>query len=247
MPDDKADKQDDLADALSKLAGGEIAPSEQEPPAPLEPPDAVPPRTTNPAPLTPQILQPARQATGRAARSSAAPARPTAPAPRPQRPSAPASRPAAPSPMPKVTQLPSTASPRMEDTGLSSVEPFESAAEEQQRVVLDDDDSVIMPASDATDFVQHPRRSARRPGGSSTRSAVYQTVEFRRSIIPILLTCGVLTIIFGTLKFALGPDSPLADLPVWLPIALFITGALLLALAVFNMLSVRQSLLDIHR
>ncbi len=82
----------------------------------------------------------------------------------------------------------------------------------------------------------------KKPARGTSTAAVYQTIEFRRTAIPILLTCGLLTIAFGALKYISGPDSPVADLPGWLPIALFITGAVLLGLAIANMLSVKQHL-----
>jgi hypothetical protein len=73
------------------------------------------------------------------------------------------------------------------------------------------------------------------------RPPLYQTMKFRRTIIPILLTCGVLTLAFSSLKFVLGPDSIFSDLPIWLPITLFTAGIVLLFLAVLNMLAVKHA------
>jgi hypothetical protein len=252
---------DDLADALAKLAGGEIAPSEHEPPAPPAQPPAPPPpakpapgkpqfRQAAPPPTRPPAPKPSASAPSAAARPQrpGAPIRPTtptakpastpplSPAPRPQRPTTPSTRPSAPG-SPNLT----SPEPPPVDNGISTVTPLSS---EEQPVVIDDDDAVIVPAPDASVFAPKPIHH-RHIG--LTHGTVYQTVEFRRTIIPILLTCGVLMIAFGLLKPLLGQDSPLADLPGWLPIVLFAAGALLLGLAVLNMLSVRQQLADMRK
>jgi hypothetical protein len=66
-------------------------------------------------------------------------------------------------------------------------------------------------------------------------------MEFRRTIIPILLTCALLTLAFSSLKFATGPDSIFSDLPMWLPVTLMAAGVILLFLAVLNMLAVKHA------
>ena len=222
--------RDDLADALSKLASGDIAPSEHAPSNPLS--DEKTPADPNevaPPPLpSAQMARPSPKPRLDPGKSGARPQRPTTPAPRPAAPSSsswvPSGEPTPPPAAPDDSLAAAT-------VDLGTQEPTE------QSVILDDDDAVIVPAPDAAVFA--PRHTGR---GSYRRSALYQTIEFRRTIIPILLTCGVLTIAFGMLKYALGEDSPLSELPSWLPVVLFITGALLLALAVTNMLSVRHHL-----
>ena len=71
---------------------------------------------------------------------------------------------------------------------------------------------------DAAVFAPRAGHAAQLPRAGLRRSALYQTIEFRRTIIPILLTCGVLMIGFGSLKYVMGEDSPLSELPVWLPV-----------------------------
>ncbi|HSV13678.1 MAG TPA: hypothetical protein VLI90_05425 [Tepidisphaeraceae bacterium] len=219
---------DELADALSKLAGGEIAPSEQEPPAPIQQPQAQPARSPAPSAAKPAAKPAARPAAAGAAR--------------PQRPTTPAPRPAAPT---KAEPLPPSVSAPAEtplDVNLSSEAGMVLPPEQPE--IIDDDDSVNIPAPDATVFAPRPRT---RPALRTGRSVIYQTIEFRRTIIPILLTCGTLVILFGSLKYTLGPDSALAELPSWLPVVLFITGAVLIALAVVNMLSVKHQLADVKK
>ena len=79
---------------------------------------------------------------------------------------------------------------------------------------------------------------------AAARAAVQRrkSLEYRRTIIPVLLTSGTLMLVFGILKFFAGPDSMLQSVPTWIPIALLLAGALLLALAGVNMVSVRAQL-----
>jgi hypothetical protein len=75
------------------------------------------------------------------------------------------------------------------------------------------------------------------------RIPLYQTMQFRQTIIPILLTCGMLTLVLASLKTLLGADSLFSDLPGWVPVALFIAGVVLLFLAIINMFAVKEQLI----
>jgi hypothetical protein len=235
---------DDLADALARMAGGETASSEEEPaveshaepsppPAPVKQraPAKVPVKAATPSPPRLSPVAPApRQPV----------ARQTAPVPSPapikaSRPAAPA-RPAAP-----VLPKPVQPAPQMDEPSLSNeAEPAGSTGDgSDDQPAIFDDDSVIVPAPDAAVFAPRPKSAA---ALKAHRTAVYQTVEFRRTMIPVLLTCGVLMLVFAVLKFLARADSPLADLPMWLPVVLIITAIALLGLGVLNMLSVQNSL-----
>jgi uncharacterized membrane protein YidH (DUF202 family) len=66
---------------------------------------------------------------------------------------------------------------------------------------------------------------------------------FRRTAIPILLTTGVVLCAAGAFILAAGPDSAIQDVaqkPA--AIVLLVLGAILIALGVLNMLSVRHAL-----
>jgi hypothetical protein len=95
--------------------------------------------------------------------------------------------------------------------------------------------AVAAPAAPVEVF--RPNLSRTRP-----RTAAYQTLEFRRTIIPVLLVCGCLLITLGTAAYAVSPMSPLSALPMWMPPILLVFGLILLAAAVLNMLSVKQQL-----
>ncbi len=287
---------DDLADALSRLAGGDVAPSEQEPPAPPLP-DAR--RRAAPAPPLPEATSAAPSAAPRAIRpastrptapkppvparpSAPVPGRPAAPAPpaiqsppapiRPVRPTAPAltsqapapatrsaagaTPPAGSSPAPTIRQVvpvvrkarpaaptlaapkPPVAAPSTEEidggqsTGLS--------AEADPGVIVDDDDLRSIPAPDASVF--EPRSKPAVSEDFKAKATARKNLEFRRTLIPILLTCGVMMLGFASLKFLTGSDSMLATVPLWVPILLILAGLILIGLGVVNMLSVKAQL-----
>src|SRR4051794_5253929 len=93
------------------------------------------------------------------------------------------------------------------------------------------DDMMAAPAPDASVFA--PRRS--------TRDLVAERrIHSRRTLIPILLTCGLLMPAVGALKWLRGPEAPFATWPIWAPLVLVGCGIVLLLLAVANMMQVRQ-------
>jgi hypothetical protein len=97
-----------------------------------------------------------------------------------------------------------------------------------------DDDAMLAPAPDASAFAASstPYKSPPRKPSS----------DLKPTLIPILLTSGLLLIVFGSLKFVLGPDSPYSNLPSWVTAMMFGMGALVLAFGVFTMLQVREQL-----
>jgi hypothetical protein len=87
------------------------------------------------------------------------------------------------------------------------------------------------PAPDASVFA--PR--------CSTRDLIAERrIHNRRTLIPILLTCGVLMPAVGSLKWLRGPESAFATWPIWAPLLLVACGVLLLLLAIANMVQVRH-------
>lgn len=67
-------------------------------------------------------------------------------------------------------------------------------------------------------------------------------IHTRRTMIPILLTCGVLMPAVGSLKWLMDDGSPFAAWPAWPPVVLAACGLVLLALAVANMVQVRHTI-----
>jgi hypothetical protein len=219
---------EDLADALARLAGGEVAPSEREHEAVPPPPPALPAHPTG----RPVFRPTAPAAKGPPAPRSRTPVRPSTPAStppqvpppatavvRPQRPAVPPARPLAPPP-------PNLAPP--EAAGVVEVPP------------VDDDDVAIVPAPDASVFA--PRRKPTTTADARAKAARHKRIEFRRTLIPILLTCGVLSIAFAVVPLAMGTDSVAVTLPGWITPTLLATGAVLLVLAGLNMAGVRAML-----
>jgi hypothetical protein len=221
----------ELADALARVEHD--LPSETEPSAPIPPPPAAPPPVQPPA----------------SAAEFRRPSRPDAP---PSRPAAPPSRPAAPSPSPAPAQpspaaaKPKPARPQRPDrpdrpeappsTVWSEDEAAEVAAHyDPMSEIIDDDDAVIVPAPEPEVFAPHAPKVPTGPGG-------IRSLAFRRTVIPILLTCGVLLIGIGSLRWLGGPDSIFVDMSIPLSAALCGCGFFLFLVAVLNMLQVKGEL-----
>ena len=73
-------------------------------------------------------------------------------------------------------------------------------------------------------------------------SALDRSINTKRTLIPILLTLGVLLPALASLKWLMTADSPFTALPIPAAGMLIALGAVLLVMAVFNMLHVRHLL-----
>ena len=78
-------------------------------------------------------------------------------------------------------------------------------------------------------------------------TALDRSINTKRTLIPILLTLGVLLPALGSLKWLMPPDSPFTALPLTGVIASIALGAVLLLLAIANMVHVRHLLQLTHR
>ena len=103
-------------------------------------------------------------------------------------------------------------------------------------MVVDDDDTIAIPAPPPEVFAPRPTAAAKK------RTPAQAGIELRRTLIPILLTFGVSLPIIGAWWFTRGPESPIRAAGLALPITMFVVGAVLLLLAVLNMLQVRAML-----
>ena len=84
--------------------------------------------------------------------------------------------------------------------------------------------------------------NARPRGSGLSQSRVTQKqLDFKRTMIPILLTCGVLLIVGGASAWFEASRVSIAQ-ERWLPAVMIVAGAVLLAVAVMNMLQVRDLL-----
>jgi hypothetical protein len=96
-----------------------------------------------------------------------------------------------------------------------------------------DDDATIAPA---------PQRSSISPRQPMFKTARDSGTEFRRTLIPILLTLGVLLPVIGSLRWITGPDLPFVTIARWVAIAMLIAGPILLLAAILNMVQVKRAL-----
>ena len=99
-----------------------------------------------------------------------------------------------------------------------------------------DDDTMMAPAPDASAFTGHSTSY------KSTTPRKPRVSEWKPTVIPILLTTGVLFLAFSSLKVLLGADSPFTALPVWVVGMVAGMGVLLLGLAMFTMMQVKAEL-----
>jgi hypothetical protein len=140
------------------------------------------------------------------------PAEPKVPPARPSRPARP-SAPAAPAPESSVP------------------EPTPAQPEEPAFVSDEDDDVVVAPAPEPEAFI------ARKPTTITTHGP---SLEFRRTLIPILLTFGVALPLTGIWWFTLDSERPLKVLGLFFPITMMVLGVILLLLAILNMAQVKR-------
>ena len=102
--------------------------------------------------------------------------------------------------------------------------------------IVEDDDTLNMPAP-TPDMIAY-RRPAPPP---RKRVHLSRTLGFKQTIIPVLLTMGVLLPAIAGWNFALGEESPIADAP-WIPLTLLGIGLIMLVLGVITMFQVKHQL-----
>ena len=211
--------KDDLADALRRLASGEAPSSPDHTPSdqvPMSPRDAKPKRPTAPnagsTRANPGLPSGAAKDVAADVPSRSKPRGVQPPAPKPV--AAPAPRPASGGVKPPRPSRPAAPT--------RSSAPITSAAN-TSTTPIDDDDAVIVPAPEPSVF--SPRRSLPRP----KPVAFYANLNFRRTIVPILLTMGVALPGCAIWWCFLDEDSPLKSAGLLFPITLAVVGVVLLA------------------
>lgn len=247
---------DDVARALEALSSGEHQePTDHDAADHIESPAAAPvrpaqrPKSSSAASASPKPTQQSSSANRNSTSRPAAPqpSRPAAPASAAPTPK-PAARPVAPAPAGKATPRPAAPSaspiarPAAPTAGQRPAAPTQRAASQQAvpqaEPQIVDDDAVIVPAPDASVFFHKPDYAAK-----PKRQAFGQSIRFRQTFIPILLTGGFIMIVLALLHFAwTGESNPLSELPTWLLAVLVLFGLILWALAAANMMSVKSAL-----
>ena len=103
--------------------------------------------------------------------------------------------------------------------------------------VVDDDDMLNMPTP-SPEMLAHRPAPVRKPRELRSRS-----VGFKQTLIPILLTMGVMMSGIAVWSFALGEESPVAAAP-GITIGIASMGVVMLVFAVVTMLQVRHQLTE---
>jgi hypothetical protein len=101
-------------------------------------------------------------------------------------------------------------------------------------VIEDDESAMVVP------YMSAPTKPSNAVAEARAKAARQKNLNFRKTLIPILLTSGVILIGFASLKFMAGSDSMLTDMPIWIPVILLLLAAMFLSLAAVNMLSVKN-------
>ena len=219
--------KDELARRLAAMSEAAAPPDEQH--APEHPHDQIDlnqkPAHTPPPPNVPRMIFPD---TGLSQPPRTAPqpnpfARPNPPPPSMPAPPTSGSRPGAPSNVYYTPPTPLRSTPAQPALPTGSTDM--------------DDDAVIVPAPDPTAFA--PRPAPRPP----VRVHRVQTLEFKRTIIPILLTLGLICPTLAIVGFSAPSTSPLSVLRSgWFSLPFILIGLLNLAFAIITMLQVRDEL-----
>lgn len=189
--------------------------------APSAPPE--PPASTTSVPTSPS------RDTRAASPTAGRPAPPTAPPP--VRPRAPGpARPAAPG-LPNLTPPLATTPQPQADEAI-----YESDANADAQQEAEDDASVIAPAAPIESLAS--TRKYVRP----KVVPVYQTLAFRRTIIPICLTLGAALPILAVLTLVRGEETTIGAFPRWFTFVLAGVGLLMGGLAFITMSQVKNEL-----
>lgn len=209
---------DDLAKLLSGMIDGEHPQEEEQP----EQDHPEPPAAATPAPPP----APAR---------AAAPARSAAPRPAPSVPKPAIARPAAPG-------KPAIPAPSPQPAPEQEVYVDQAITEAYGHDTIDAaDDAVIVPPP-SPEMLAHshtPKRPVR-------RQSVVQGLQFKRTIIPIMLTVGALCLIVIGLGLGAGEESPFRVFRgVGFLIPVLLIGLTLLAFGVLTMLQVKNELVKL--
>jgi hypothetical protein len=219
LPPDE-DETDEVAERLRALSAGEHAEVPSPPSSAFDQVDFAAP------PPAPRVARPAVPP------GSTSPPPATPPSPTPARrklKSTPAAKPKPPKPARPEQPTPASDLPPEPPTSYSTM-PLIGADE--------DDDQVMVPAPPA----QH--LGPRGPLLDAPRSHHARSLLFRRTMIPILLTFGLMLPTLGILWFTSDPASTVRASGLWLPVTLIVLGAIMLLLAIINMAQVKHLLRD---
>ena len=124
------------------------------------------------------------------------------------------------------------AEPEPDRTAASSSEFASSGPASASAQTGFDDDAAVAPRPDPQKLGRHLVEHTRHE--SSLRA--------KRTLIPILLTLGVLLPVMASLKWLSSPESAFAEWSSGLALAMLVAGLVILAAAIANMLSVKHML-----
>jgi hypothetical protein len=217
-PDKKPQAKDELARELERLARGKVPSSDDTDHLSVDPilsdeQMGKPQRPKSPTNQPHATPSTSRPPTSRPARSASSQARP-------DRPATPFIRP----------ETPEGSSEPVTGEFIFAPEPLP---------IADDDDAVEVPAP-TPDVFTRPKTTTYPARRDMAPTA--QSIWGRRTVVPILITNGVMLPTLGGLWFLTDEDSPFRIPGIALPIALIAVGIILLALGLANAMALRHLL-----
>jgi len=240
---DAAHHEDD--DHIGHLA--EAPPTASAPAPPGTQPTPAPPVAKAPSPLPPtpprpQLQPPAAKPASPPAQTSPLPPRPPVKPALPPRP-APVAKPQPPVPAPTSKPLFTPPAPVNLPTPnpeppapIAAPTPILADEEEPERYSGTDDDAVIVPALAPSDFIPHRPSPPR-------RQHLSQKLYFKQTIIPILLTLGLICLAIPTLGLLTSQYSPFKSLAEpYFMFTFWPLGLAFLVFAILTILSVKKQL-----
>jgi hypothetical protein len=156
---------------------------------------------------------------------------------RPPRATGPSSSPPSSLPLPSAVPPPARIRPAMPERPVAApVPPPTPVVDEVPDTIPEmvEDEETIAAAPDASAFA---RREIRKPA----HTPVYASLFFRRTMIPIMLTCGVMLPAIG-LWSMIDHNAPLAAVGTGVEVMLIVIGTVLLALGILNAFHVKHVL-----
>ena len=135
-----------------------------------------------------------------------------------------------------------SAAPNLTPPPVAEPAPEEASADEETVAdpsgIYDDGDAVIVPAPSAEVFRTKPKPTPK------PKKHYTQTIEFKQTIIPVLLTLGVIGLFSAAMPFVVPSGSPLSRMRDEMGVIGLLGGMgfVLLAFAAMNIMQVKSAL-----
>jgi hypothetical protein len=108
--------------------------------------------------------------------------------------------------------------------------------------VVEDGDAVNVPPP-PVEYLGHTHPHHPQPGQpAGPMIPRYQKLDYRQTLIPVLLTAGLCLLALGATKWFCAPDTRLGAQPVWMAVVWLAVGGVALVLGLLNMIQVKVAM-----